>query len=203
MMSKGSSIIRWTPDFYTKLSPIYDKFAPYFLAIGEKAKKRVSEDLQSGSILDIACGTGVLLAMANEKGLECYGMDNSLGMLEETRKKVPKASLKLASFYDISYPENTFDYVVETNAVSGVEINADHVIGEMFRVCKPGGCVLIGDYCKASHETPWTVFTEWIGKKIGDQPHNFTAIIRNLGFEPSVEILGWSGMYQFIRTQKP
>jgi len=200
-MAKGSSIIRWTPDFYTKLSPIYDKFAPIFLAIGERAKRRVADDLQSGTILDIACGTGALLAMANEKGLECYGMDNSKGIVEEAMKKIP--NVKLASFYDIPYPENTFDYVVETNAVSGVEINIDLVIAEMFRVCKPGGHVLLGDYCKASKGTPWTGFMEWIGKRIGDQPHNFAEIIHNLGYEPYVEILGWSGIYQFIKIQKP
>jgi hypothetical protein len=72
----------------------------------------------------------------------------------------------------------------------------------MVRVSKPGGCVLIGDYCKAPVENTWTRFMEWAGICIGDYPHDFAAIFRGLGFEPYIEILGWSGMYQFIRVVK-
>lgn len=201
-MDNNSSFIKWTPDFYSKLSKNYDVLAPIFLQIGEKAKKKVAEALDEGSVLDIACGTGALLEIANKKGLDCFGIDNSEGMIAESRAKIPEGEFKLASFYDIPYPDDTFDYVLETNAVSGVEINAEDVISEMIRVCKPGGCILIGDYCKAPRENAWIRFVASIGKFIGDYPHDFAGIFKELGFKPQVEILGWSGLYQFIRVVK-
>jgi hypothetical protein len=73
----------------------------------------------------------------------------------------------------------------------------------MLRVCKPGGQILIGDYCKAPQETTWTRFMEWIGMLIGDYPHDFQSLFRELGCQPKIELLGWSGMYQFIRVRKP
>jgi 2-polyprenyl-3-methyl-5-hydroxy-6-metoxy-1,4-benzoquinol methylase len=54
----------------------YDLFMRVFFPIGEKGRERIVERLSAGSILDVACGTGTLLAMAGEKGLECYGIDN-------------------------------------------------------------------------------------------------------------------------------
>jgi ubiquinone/menaquinone biosynthesis C-methylase UbiE len=201
-MDNNSSFIKWTPEFYSKLSKNYDVLAPLFLPMGEKAKKRVAEGLEAGSVLDIACGTGTLLALAQRKGLDCYGIDNSEGMISESKAKIPAGEFKLASFYDIPYPDDTFDYVVETNAVSGVAINAEKVIAEMIRVCKPGGTILMGDYCKAPNENAWKRFVALMGKFIGDYPHDFAAIFMDQGLEPRVEILGWGGMYQFISVVK-
>jgi ubiquinone/menaquinone biosynthesis C-methylase UbiE len=201
-VDNNSSFIKWTPEFYSKLSTHYDDLAPIFLPIGEKAKKRVADALEAGTVLDIACGTGTLLAMARKKGLECFGIDNAEGMIAESRAKVPGGEFKLASFYEIPYPDNTFDYVVETNAVSGAAIDVEKVVAEMIRVCKPGGCILIGDYCKAPEETPFTRLVSWIGKFIGDYPHDFAGLFRTFGLEPQVEILGWGGIYQFIQVVK-
>jgi len=201
-MDNHSSFIKWTPAFYSKLSKYYDKLAPIFLPIGERAKKRVVEAFGTGSVLDIACGTGTLLALAHRKGLDCYGIDNAEGMIAESKVKIPNGEFNLASFYHLPYPDNTFDYVVETNAVSGVDVAVEKVIAEMHRICKPGGYILIGDYCKAPKEVCWTRLVAWIGRFIGDYPHDFAAIFRELGLDPQVEILGWGGMYQFIHVVK-
>jgi hypothetical protein len=40
-------------------------------------------------------------------------------MLDRAGKKVPGAELKVASFYSIPYDDGKFNYVVETNALSG------------------------------------------------------------------------------------
>jgi ubiquinone/menaquinone biosynthesis C-methylase UbiE len=201
-VNKHNTLIKWTPKTYSKISPLYDFFAPVFLSIGEKAKRRVVDNLSSkGSILDIACGTGALLKLAHEKGLECHGIDNAEGMIAVSRKKIPEGSFNLASFYAIPYPNDSFDYVVETNAVSGVAIQADQVMREMLRVCKPGGKVLIGDYCKAPTRSHLTEIIERVGRRIGDHPHDFAGMFKQFGFEPQVEFLGWGGMYQFIQVE--
>jgi ubiquinone/menaquinone biosynthesis C-methylase UbiE len=202
-MSPQKPLLDWSPKFYSKLAKYYDALAPFFLGIGEKAKKRLSREFETGSVLDVACGTGTLLKMAHDAGLQCYGSDLAEGMIAEAQKKIPTGEFRVASFYELPYPDNAFDNVVETNAVSGVTIDANKVLAEMLRVCKPGGQILIGDYCKAPQETTWTRFMEWIGMLIGDYPHDFQSLFRELGCQPKIELLGWSGMYQFIRVRKP
>jgi len=201
-MRKRSPLLNWTPKVYSRLAKSYDRLAPIFLSIGEKAKKRVGQEIKSGTVLDVACGTGTVLKMAHEAGCTCYGSDLAEGMIAEAKKKVPDGEFQVASFYQLPHHDNSFDYVVETNAVTGVNIEVDRVIAEMLRVCKPGGCIYLGDYCKAPDESAWTRIMERIGILIGDYPHDFQAIFKSLGLQPEVEYLGWSNKYQFIKVIK-
>ena len=201
-MSPQKSLLNWSPKAYSRLAKYYDALAPFFLGIGEKAKKRVDQEFKAGTVLDVACGTGTLLKMAHDAGLQCFGTDLAEGMIAEAKKKLPTGEFRVSSFYELPFPDDTFDNVVETNAVSGVTIDADKVLAEMLRVCKPGGQILIGDYCKAPSENAWTRIMERIGMLIGDYPHDFQSILRLLGYYPEVEIPGWSGMYQFIKVKK-
>jgi ubiquinone/menaquinone biosynthesis C-methylase UbiE len=66
-------------------------------------------------------------------------------MLAQAQEKVPSAEFLRANFYELPFPDATFDYVVETNAVSGVDIDVESVLKEMVRVCKENGQILIGD----------------------------------------------------------
>ena len=148
-------LIHWTPDLYSKISKYYDLLYRLFFPIGKKGQHAVLRGLEVGSLLDVACGTGTLLAMAHEAGLKCYGMDNSNGMIAEAKLKVPEAEFRLASFYEIPFEDESFDYVIETNAVSGEEIEVERVLQEMLRVCKVGGEIRIGDYARPARMT-WT-----------------------------------------------
>jgi ubiquinone/menaquinone biosynthesis C-methylase UbiE len=153
-------------------------------------------------VLDIACGTGSLLEMADAKGLSCFGSDTSLGMIQQARLKVPRAHFVRADFHSLPFGDDCFDHVVETNAVSAVYADAEKVVAEMLRVCKPRGKVRLADYAK-----PPTVL--WphrllakIGILIGDYPHDYPTIITRLGYQPEVEVLGALSMYQYISASK-
>jgi len=201
-MKRSPSIIDWMPEFYDSLSSRYDLLARFLFPIGEKGRWRVVADLKPGSILEVACGTGMLLQMAQIAGVQCFGIDNSPGMLAQAQEKVPAAQFLRASFYEIPYPDATFDYVVETNAVSGVDIDVESVLREMVRVCKENGQILIGDYAKASNES-WSMHAlEKIGQWIGDYAYDYAEIFDRCGYAAESEELGWGGMYQFIRVLK-
>ena len=60
-------------------------------------------------------------------------------MLEKAMAKAPGAEFKQGSYYELPYPDDSFDYVVETNGLSGVGIDAEKALAEMIRVCKVGG----------------------------------------------------------------
>jgi SAM-dependent methyltransferase len=192
----------WTPRFYGLLAGQYDRLFKLFFPVGEVGHRRVLAGLDSGSILDLACGTGTVLAVAQARGMRCYGIDNSAGMLEQARAKVPRGNFALGSFYDIPFADGSFDYVVETNAVSGVRVEARRVLSEMVRVCKEGGEVRIADWGKPARKTCRTRMMIEMGILIGDFPHDYVGIFRGLGYESTVEVLGLEGVYQFVRVTK-
>ena len=180
----------WTTRTYDRLAKYYDLFMRVCVPVGEKGRERIVERLSAGSVLDVACGTGTLLAMAHEKGLECYGIDLSQGMLNQARAKVPSAELRRASYYEIPYPDGQFDYVVATNAISGTYIDASRVLSEMIRVCKSGGGIYIAEWPKAETETLVERFVVWLASLSDDAPKDYQAIFAGLGYEPEAEVLG-------------
>ena len=195
--------IDWSTQTYDRTSSFYDILVWLFFPMAAKAQRRVVHGLQPGaSILDIACGTGSVLMMASKMGLECYGNDLSSGMIERAKRKAPTATFRQGSFYELPYSDNTFDYVVETNALSGYGVGVKIALHDMLRVCKPGGQIRIGDYAKAPKETFWTRFLEKSMLLFGDQACNFVFQFEELGYKPEMEILGWSGMYQYVQVTK-
>ena len=188
-MKKRSEPRVWTAKTYNRLSPYYDTFMKFFFPLGEEGREMIVEKLASGSVLDVACGTGTLLAMAKMKGLKCYGMDLSEGMLVQARGKVPGAEFRQASYYKIPYPEESFDYVVATNALSGDHIDARKVLGEMLRVCKSGGRVYIAEWPKAEKETFAERLLVWFASLNDDAPKDYLEIFREMGYEPEIDVL--------------
>ena len=190
----------WTKRMYNGLAKHYDLFMRVSFPVGEKGRERIVERLSTGSVLDVACGTGMLLDMAHEKGLECYGIDNSQGMLNQARDKVPSAELKRASYYEIPYQDGRFDYVVATNALSGTCIDARRVLSEMTRVCKSGGGVYIAEWPKAVTKTLIERLMVWLASLSEDAPKDYQAIFEGLGYKPEVEVL--SKRYSIFGIEK-
>lgn len=196
-------LLDWSTRTYDFVSAFYDLLLRLTFPMAAKAQRRVAYDLRSGSsILDIACGTGTVLALAAKSGLECYGNDLSPGMIRRAQHKVPAATIRQGSFYELPFPNESFDYVVETNALSGYGVGTKIAVEEMLRVCKLGGQIRIGDYAKASGETSWTHLTEKVMLLFGDQACDFASLFISLDYRPEIEILGWGGMYQYIQVVK-
>lgn len=186
---------------YDKLPKLYD------LTFGSSSEfknafKRILYNIKAGSILDVACGTGTLLFQANLKELECYGVDLSKGMLNRAKLKVPNAKLKQGDFENIPFGNNTFDYVVSTNAIGSVKVNPTRVVAEMIRVCKKGGEVRIADYNLPTVYTYKNKILIKFFRFLGDNPYNFTQIFKKQGYKPEVESLGLFGTYQLLKIKK-
>jgi len=179
----------WTTGTYNRLSPYYDRFMKFFFPIGGEARARIIGKLVSGSVLDVACGTGTLLEMAEVKGLQCYGIDISAGMLAQAKKKVPNAKVSLASCYEIPYPEGCFDYVTATNALSSDSIDVKKVLSEMIRVCKSGGEIYIAEWPKAQIDISLERLVVWFAHLNDDAPKNYLMLFREYGYEPGIDII--------------
>jgi ubiquinone/menaquinone biosynthesis C-methylase UbiE len=199
---KRIQIFRWTPKVYNRIARLYDSFSWLFAPVNVDAHQRIVADLPSGSLLDVGCGTGTLLALAHDAGMCCYGIDTSEGMLRQARAKVPQAELKIASFYQIPYARESFDYVVESHALSGLRIDTGRALAEMLRVCKIGGQIRLADYGVPATENWITRITTRLGAIIGDYPQDYTRLFQMLGYSLEINVLGGYGMYQLIQVKK-
>jgi len=100
-------------------------------------------------ILDIATGTGDLALMMSTLAPEkIIGLDISEGMLAVGKEKISKAQLNdkiemvVGDSEDIRYADNTFDAITVSFGVRNFA-NLDKGLGEIRRVLKPGGILVI------------------------------------------------------------
>jgi len=131
---------------YRRWAPVYDW--TFGLITRPGRRKAVNHvNTRSGRVLEVGVGTG--LSLPDYKAdLEVTGIDFSEEMLAKARRKVEieglthVAGLRQMDARVLDFPDATFDTVVAMYLVSVVP-DPEKVVGEMARVCKPGGEVVI------------------------------------------------------------
>ena len=109
--------------------------------------QNLSQEMKdSDSLLDTSCGSGEFLRELSQKGKgELHGMDFSEEMVQKARNKLTtKAHLRQGDVHQLPYPENTFDYVVSTEAFHHYH-DQKKALSEMKRVVIKGGKVIVVD----------------------------------------------------------
>ena len=134
---------------YSELAPRYDqRWSFYIEATVRETLRRL--ELQPGeSLLDVGCGTGVLLEAlsASIPDAQLAGVDPSSKMLEVARKRLGEVVLlKESPAESLPFPDEGFDVVVSTNAFHYYR-NPRGALEEMARVLCPGGRIVITDWC--------------------------------------------------------
>jgi len=117
-------------------------------------------------VLDMACGTGTLLARYAEAGCEVHGIDASPAMISAARRKLGgSATLHLGDIADAPYDRGSFDLVTFSMALhempDGSRLAA---LEEARRVLSDDGRVLVVDY----HRGPAGFPTGWLIKALVD-----------------------------------
>jgi SAM-dependent methyltransferase len=134
---------------YDRLAPRYDRRWSYYIGATVRETLRRLDLVASGRLLDVGCGTGALLqaVVAAAPGLRLAGVDPCGEMLRVARGKLP-ASVELRQAYAEGLPfgDSAFDTVVCTNSFHYFRRPAD-ALREMMRVLRPGGRVIITDWC--------------------------------------------------------
>ncbi len=134
---------------YAQLAQVYDdKWRFYIEATLDATLKNI--ELQVGErLLDIGCGTGVLLAAIEERYPEAIlsGIDLTHEMLEIADKRLSKkVYLEQSPAEKLPFEDERFDLIVSCNMFHYIR-GPMKAIKEMERVLKPGGRVLIIDWC--------------------------------------------------------
>jgi SAM-dependent methyltransferase len=91
-------------------------------------------------LLDLGCGAGTALVLAEKRGAIVAGMDASTGMLDYARRQLPGADLRQGDIEHLPYADASFDVVTAFNSVGFCD---DQVaaLREAARVTVPGGRV--------------------------------------------------------------
>jgi SAM-dependent methyltransferase len=85
-------------------------------------------------ILDIGCGTGMLLAMLLQQGLDVTGVDTSLAMLAEVGKKIPQERLLHISGLPLPFENASCDVSILCLVMHESSSGPDDLLAEALRV---------------------------------------------------------------------
>lgn len=134
---------------FTRQADTFDKYAA-------KADESVEARFQaavgaaaSGTILDVACGPGVVTAALAGKAEAVTAFDATPAMLEKAEKRCAEAGHRNVRFEQgdaeaLPFDDGTFDGVVTRLAIHHFP-DPKRVIDEMLRVLRPGGTLVIAD----------------------------------------------------------
>ncbi|MFT6747688.1 MAG: ubiquinone/menaquinone biosynthesis C-methylase UbiE [Glaciecola sp.] len=96
-------------------------------------------DIQKGKkFLDVACGPGLMLKVAEENGLKPHGVDITPTGVEMARELVKTAVVQEANAEQLPFENDTFDYITCLGSLERM-INLEQVLKEQLRVIAPDG----------------------------------------------------------------
>lgn len=117
--------------------------AEHFAALSRPAWEAVLGALEVGAgtaVLDVACGSGELLALARDRGATVHGIDAAEAMITLARAAVPGADLRVGTLERLPWPDAAFDVVTGFNAFQFAP-DVVAALAEAARVTRPGGRV--------------------------------------------------------------
>ncbi|KAF3437181.1 hypothetical protein FNV43_RR19934 [Rhamnella rubrinervis] len=181
-------------------------FGPGFVSTGgiETTKEFVEKlELKPGQkVLDVGCGIGGGdFYMAEKFDVEVVGIDLSINMISLALERAIglqfSVEFEVADCTKKTYPENSFDVIYSRDTILHIQ-DKPALFRTFYKWLKPGGKVLISDYCKSAG-TPSSEFAEYI-KQRGYDLHDVKAygqMLRDAGFN---EVMAEDRTSQFIQV---
>lgn len=141
-------------EFDDEFSRLMEEFNVSPGAVERRARILAALDLKTGAhVLDVGSGPGHLayeIAQVIGPDGRIEGVDSAEGSVETGLRRcagLKNASFTLGDVYDLPYDDGTFDTVISSQVFEYLD-DVPKALGEVFRVLKPGGQVLI-------HGTGW------------------------------------------------
>ena len=135
---------------YDPVTKSYDRFTEAFTTPLAKRIVELAQIRPTDRVLDVATGTGVVvrsIAAAHRPQGGILGVDLSDGMLSTAQAKATAAGYAIEFLKTdaeaLDLPDASFDVVLSLFGLMHFP-HPDAAIGQMFRVLKPGGRVVIG-----------------------------------------------------------
>ncbi|MGO9571714.1 MAG: methyltransferase domain-containing protein, partial [Desulfomonilaceae bacterium] len=93
-------------------------------------------------LLDIGCGSGHLLAVAQSAGFRVTGVDVSRELLDQAAEHAPGAELHLGAIETLGLPNASFDICILADALEHVQ-NPLSLLKTVWRLLKPGATLVV------------------------------------------------------------
>jgi SAM-dependent methyltransferase len=109
-----------------------------------------------GEACDMGCGPGHVARYLSEAGVKVFGLDLSLGMLEQARRLNPELSFREGNLYGLDLADGSLGGITAFYAIVNLRQESLPVVfQEMYRVLKPGGRMLLAFHAglETRHET--------------------------------------------------
>jgi SAM-dependent methyltransferase len=169
-------------DGYARWAPTYDRPLRLF-GIEEPPLRRLLDALPAGEVLDAACGTGRWASYLAGRGHVVTGVDQSPAMLDLARAKLPDARFQQGELTRLPLADASVDAAVCALALVHVADLAT-AIGELARVVRPGGRVVISDV------HPFLVMLGWQAQFPTDRGRAYVRLHAHLPSDYATAALG-------------
>jgi SAM-dependent methyltransferase len=138
----------------------FDDTAGLAPSVGRAVARAVLELAQCGNadaLLDVGAGTGAVGLHFSGLPIRYLGFDRSLPMLQVFRRQLgqsPRHMLLLQAESDRAWPirDGALAAVFASRVVHHLALA--HFVREVWRVCRPGGCLLLGRVTRAADSLP-------------------------------------------------
>jgi len=94
------------------------------------------------NLLDVGCGAGLAMQLAEKRGATVSGIDAAEGFLAVARERVPTADLHHGDIEELPFADASFDVVTAFNSVQ-YAADPTAALREIKRVAKPGAGVAV------------------------------------------------------------
>ncbi|MDO4845147.1 MAG: methyltransferase domain-containing protein [Oscillospiraceae bacterium] len=171
--------VRGTDMFWDRVAGVYDLFVNVVNRKTHRQLKQIvaAQIARGDTVLECACGTGLLSAAITEKCGRLTATDFSTQMLKRAKKNCAAFRNITFSFADITalpYPDNSFDKIVAANVIHLLDA-PEKALAELNRVVKPAGLLIIPTYINKGKKGETNAFAKTVGKAGADFKRQFTA----------------------------
>lgn len=130
-----------TKQSYNEHAKDFAAFSKTFRGKLEVWIEEFTQKLKKGDqVLDLGCGSGRDAGYFIKHGLSVTGVDNSSGLIEIAKSKVPEAAFFIMDFESLAMPSEGFSGVwANASLVHAPKENILPVLKQLYQVLKPGG----------------------------------------------------------------
>ena len=154
---------------FDRIAGVYDAMNSVMTAgLHHRWRERAADLARVGPgtrALDVATGTGDLAIALARRGGEVVGSDFSEGMLERARRKDPAVRWEQANALALPYEDDAFDAATVGFGARNFS-DLGRGLGEMTRVVRPGGRVVVLEITTPTKPPLSTFFSLWFDRVV-------------------------------------
>lgn len=145
-------------EYYDAFSEGYDRGRDrgYHKLIDDQAAAIVGRYAAGKQVLEVGCGTGLILQRVTAMAGSAVGVDLSPGMLRAARAR--GLAVQEGSATELPFADESFDVSYSFKVLAHIP-DWDRCLSEMVRVTRPGGHIIVDIYNR--HSLRWLIKRVW------------------------------------------